>query len=86
MKTVKVSIEETLKYRREMVISVPDTMTDKELNKLLGGVERGSEQASDMPFEIQKLNPEIKVIESPDEDLDNPDDMSVEINDFNEVK
>lgn len=86
MKTVKVSIEETFKYRRQMIISVPDSMTEKELDRLLGKTERKAEQASDAPYAIKELNPEIIVVEFPNEDLDSPDFMSMEIDDFDIVE
>lgn len=86
MKTVKLSLEETLKYRREIVIEVPDSMTEKELEQLLNETTRKSEQSADVPYDIKKINPEVVITEFPDSDLDSPDRMEVEINDWEIVK
>lgn len=86
MKTVKLFLEETLKYRREVVIGVPDTFTDKDLEQLFDKTTRESEQSADVPYVIERVNPEIAIIEYPDSDLDSPDQMEVEIEEWDTIE
>lgn len=79
MKKINLSLEETFKYRREVVIELPDTITEKELERLISKAERESELASDVPHMIKRINPEVVIVEYVDDDMDCPNDMEVEI-------
>jgi hypothetical protein len=85
MKRVRLSIQETLKFQRGMIIKVPDDMTEDKLNNILDKVQRKAQAASDIPFIIQDLNDDIEIATTPDESVDSPWDTEIEIDDFDYV-
>jgi hypothetical protein len=86
MKKVKLNIQETLKYQREMIIEVPDDMTDGKLNQYLDIAQRKSQAAIDIGYILEDLDDEINIIENPDEDMDSPWDSDIMIDDFDYIK
>lgn len=84
MKKYKLSIEETLKYNREMIIEVPDEMSESEFNKILDKVQRKTESADDISYALEKLN--IEVIQDVDSDLSSPSYQEIEIEEYDYIK
>lgn len=85
MKRVRLSIQETLKFQRGMIIKVPDNMTEDKLNNILDKVQRKAQTASDIPFIIQDLNDDIEIATTPDKSVNSPWDTEIEIDDFDYV-
>jgi hypothetical protein len=85
MKKVRISIEENLRYQREMIIEVPDDMTEDKLNTILDKSQRRAQSAGDIPYIVESLNKDIKIVECPDEDLSSPWDSEIEIDDFDYI-
>jgi hypothetical protein len=85
MKKVRVSIQEVLRYQRQVIIEIPDDMSEDKLNNILDKCQRKAQAASDVPFIIEDLNDDINVLEIPDESMDSPWDSEVEIDDFDYV-
>lgn len=82
MKTVTLFLEETLKYKREVVIRVPDSVTEKEVEQLINKAMMDTEKSTDVPYAIKKINPGIVVTKLPSKELDSPDAMEVDIKDW----
>lgn len=59
MKRVVVEVEETVKYRRTIHMSIPEHVTEEEFDKLLTKVERSMEplSASEVPIVISNHFP-----------------------------
>jgi hypothetical protein len=85
MKKVKLSIQETLKYKRDMTIEIPDDMSEDKLNKFLDVAQRKAQAAIDITYILEDLSNEINVIDNPDESTDSPWDSEIEIDDFNYI-
>lgn len=86
MKKVKLTIEETLKYEREVVILVPDEMDEQELQEELSSAERksGFDGASGIVHELWRQG-----IDNPDgfdQDLSSPDSIEAGVIDFEILK
>lgn len=82
MKKVKLTIEETLKYEREVIIEVPDEMTNSEIESELDYAERngGREGAEGIVYSLRRRG-----MENPDgfdQDLYSPDSSEAEILDY----
>ncbi|MCY8609908.1 hypothetical protein G3M81_12425 [Bacillus paralicheniformis] len=86
MKKVALSINETLKYQRSMVIEIPDELSDEKLDALLDNAEREAEAPGDIPLLLGKIAPDIKILESPDESDESPYDTEIEIDDLHIVE
>lgn len=86
MKKLCLSINEVLKYQREAIISIPDDMTDDELNNILDEVQRNADFAADIADLIECKRTNISIVKRPDIDLSNPWDTEVEIQDVGRVK
>jgi hypothetical protein len=82
MKKVKLNIQETLKFQREMVIEIPDDMNEDKLNRFLDKAQMKAQAAIDISFILEDFSDEINVIELPDESCDSPWDTEIEIDDF----
>lgn len=82
MKKVIVTITEKLEYNREIIVGVPDDMTEEQFGKLLDQVQHGLDHAEDVACGLNRLNKDIKIIEQVDNDLSSPDDVEVEIFDY----
>jgi hypothetical protein len=85
MKKVRLSIEETLRFQRQMIIEIPDDMTEDKLNNILDKAQRKAQSSSDLPFIIEDLNDQISVFQAPDENIDSPWDTDIEIDDFDYI-
>lgn len=79
MKKVTVEVMETLKYKREIEIEVPDEMTEQQLEFLFSKMER-DEFLIDAVYVLKEAG--IKVGRY-DDDLDSPDYGEVEVIEFN---
>lgn len=84
MKKVKITIEEKFRYNREIDVEVPDEMTDSDLEKLFDDCERyHADNADDVVrFLVRKG---IVLAGNIDTDMDCPDEMSVEITEYDVV-
>jgi hypothetical protein len=82
VKKVTLSIMETLKYQREMIIEVPDEMLEAELNGILDEVQRRAQHVDDIASLIQECVSDIKIIETPDSSTNSPYDTEIEIDDM----
>lgn len=80
MKKVKLFIRESLKYNREMVIKVPEEMTETELNRLLDKVQRRADHVADLGYLFRDEG--MKISEWPDDDMSSPFDVELEIGDY----
>jgi hypothetical protein len=85
MKKVRLNIQETLRYQRQMIIEVPDSMTDDRLINFLDKAQRKAQAAIDIGFILEDFSSEINVIEQPDESTDSPWDSEIEIDDFDYI-
>lgn len=79
MKKATLGIEETLRYKRSMVIEIPDEMTESELNNILDKVQAKADTASDIPYLIEKLKVGIVIKKMPDTDTSSPSYTDTEI-------
>lgn len=86
MKKVRLSIQETLKYQRAMIIEIPDDMSEDKLNAYLDKAQRKAQAAIDVGYILEDFNDEIYVIEQPDESIYSPWATEIEIDDFDFVK
>ncbi|MDP4087360.1 MAG: hypothetical protein Q8934_22610 [Bacillota bacterium] len=86
MRKVRLSIQETLKYQRDMIIEIPDDMSESTLNSFLDKAQRKAQAAIDVGYILEDFNDEINVIEQPDESTDSPCDTEIEIDDFDFIK
>jgi predicted nucleotidyltransferase len=86
MKKVRISIQETLKFQREMVIEIPDDMPEDKLNNFLDKAQKKAQSAIDVSYILEDFSDEINVIENPDESCDSPWDSEIEIDDFDYIK
>lgn len=82
MKKVKLTIEETLKYEREVIIEVPDEMTNGEIESELDYAERnaGRDGLDGIVYTLRRRG-----MENPDgfdQDLSSPDSVEAEILDY----
>jgi predicted nucleotidyltransferase len=82
MKKVRLNIQETLKYQREMVIEIPDDMSESTLNGFLDRAQRKAQAAIDISYILEDFSDEINTVEQPDESTDSPWDTEIEIDDF----
>lgn len=79
MKTVNLTIEETLKFKRNMIIEVPYNTTLAEFARLIFEVERDSKLSADVSLVMKDLNNKINILENPDEALSSPSHSEIEI-------
>lgn len=71
MQKLKMSVVETFKYQREMVIEVPDEMSDEALAAILESTEQCVSSAEEFSKDLNgKFG--IKVLEKPDSNMGNP--------------
>jgi hypothetical protein len=82
MKKVKLTIEETLKYEREVIIEIPDEMTNGEIESELDYAERngGREGIEGIVYSLRRRG-----MENPDGfdmDTSSPDSIDAEILDY----
>ncbi|MEC1177639.1 hypothetical protein P9B03_04010 [Metasolibacillus meyeri] len=82
MKKVTIEFIETLSYNREIIIEVPNDVTERELDKFLNAVERGADYAGDVPFLLAKHIQGAVIVDPPCEDLDSPDRSEIEFQSF----
>lgn len=75
MRKAKLIVEETVKYQREIKVSVPDEMSDTDLERALSLAER-EDRMDDFLLELERYG---VVLEEPyDDDLNSPDQFEVE--------
>lgn len=80
MKKVKLVVRETLKYNREIIVEVPDDMTDAQIENALNEAEREWGGVDEFVHALRKHG-----IQNPDgfnSDLDSPDDVESECEDY----
>lgn len=82
MKKIKLEIEETLRYDRSMIIEVPESISEDELDTILDRAERafGSQDVSNI---LSRAG--IKVLNEPDSDPSSPKTVELEITDITEM-
>lgn len=80
---LKIEFEETLKYRREMIVETDRDRNDPTLNGVLTSIERNADFGGDVPILFEKKG--FKVVEMPCEDLDSPSDSEIEIDNYVEI-
>jgi len=85
MKKVKVrlQINEVLKYQREAVVEIPDTIPISEFNMILDEAQRQASFAEDVTDFLEDNYPEISAIERLHVSEDGPWGSEVEIRYFN---
>jgi len=76
VKKVKLKIEERLTYRREVIVKIPESMDESELNKALNLSERKSEFIDDLIHYLGDFG--IECPDGYDDDLSSPDTGEVE--------
>lgn len=80
MKKVTLYVQETLKYTRDVVVEVPDNMTDGQLEYLLDKVQSRAESVDDAVYALRDRG--INLCEPYDTDLDSPSHCEIEIDDY----
>lgn len=80
MKKVKIQIREVLTYERDAIILIPEDVPESKISKLLDEAERRSDMADEVTHHLKKLG--CTIIEDVDSDLTSPDEMEVEIIDY----
>lgn len=80
MKKVKLFVTEELKYRREIIADVPDSMSDESLERALDKAQGGAESADDFAALLKRSG--IVISESWDDSMDSPDFGEVECDDY----
>lgn len=86
MKKFKIEVEETLRFRKEIVISVPDEMSDGMFETLIGGVERQADTVADIPYILAgTTGGDVKVLKLPDNEYSSPDSVEIEITEVEEL-
>lgn len=81
MKKVTLKVDEILKYTREVVIEVPDDMTEEDLNNALDEAQRRADCVEDFVSRLTR-NSEIVAKEPWDDSTDSPDSVEVECDDY----
>ncbi|MDO3680407.1 hypothetical protein [Paenibacillus ehimensis] len=76
MKKAILYVTETLTYEREIVVLLPDEMSEESLNTALNAAERRVDFMSD--FVINLANQGIQVVGQIDDDLSSPDNCEIE--------
>ncbi|MDG0871044.1 hypothetical protein L5D93_00285 [Paenibacillus thiaminolyticus] len=77
---VRIRIKEVLTYEREAVISLPDDVLPGTINGVLDKAESRSDTADDVIHHLRKLG--CSIVEDVDSDLSSPDEMEVEVFDY----
>ncbi|MBX9158672.1 hypothetical protein [Bacillus cereus] len=88
MAKVVISVEETIKYRSDITVEVPDGLSEKELNSILDKVEDKHKYdggAKDIAHTL-KQNHGFNVVEVASGFPDSPSSSESEIEDFSFVK
>lgn len=78
MKKVTMEIVETLKFRREITLEIPDEMTEEELEKLCVKMER-NDHISDAIHDLKEAGAQVNDY---DTDYDSPEFGDVEVAEF----
>ncbi|MGG3873207.1 hypothetical protein [Brevibacillus laterosporus] len=84
MRKVRLTIEETLRYTRDMVIEIPDDMGVKGLGNLLNRTENNADSAEDFQEILKQQG--VNVLKGPDSFMDSPDRQEVECVDYREIE
>lgn len=82
MKSARLSICETLKYQREMIVKIPEEISESELNNWLDEAQRKAQHPEDVLYILQDFNKNIEAIEMPDNDFDSPYNTEIEIDEL----
>lgn len=77
MEKLRLSVVETLKYQREMVIEVPDDMSDEALAAVLDAAESCVSSAEEFAENLDG-HFGVRVVEKPDTDMDSPYHAEIE--------
>lgn len=80
MKKVRISIQETLKYQKQMVFAVNDNVTDYEINKALDKAEISASTADDVALILGNIFEGLEVLEIPY--WNGPYDSEIEIDEY----
>ncbi|MCC3380714.1 hypothetical protein ACFQ5D_10820 [Paenibacillus farraposensis] len=83
MKKVLLTVMETLKYEREIVVEIPDEMTDEQLEKALNKAEQNFGGVSDFLYDLKPYG--ITNSSGFDESTDSPADMEAECTDYERI-
>lgn len=83
MAKVKLEVEETLKYRREIIVEVPDEMDDGDLEQALNMAQK-HDNLQDFMLELEDHG--IEAPDGYDDDLSSPSDMDVECDGYDFIK
>lgn len=83
---MKLGISEKLSYHREMIIAIPDDMSIDEFDKLLDKAQSQADSSGDLPYVLERLNKNVKVTRSPDQDFSSPWNSDIEIDEFEELE
>lgn len=86
MKKYKLTVNETLRYSRELVIEIPTDVTLGQIDEVLNRAERGyADTAEDVGFMLIQAFTNAKIVENVDRDFSSPVDTDIEITELDEI-
>lgn len=80
MKLAKILVAEKIIFTREILVKLPDGMSESNLEALIARAERRNDHIDDFVIDLERAG--IKLTESLDRSLDSPDEMEIECTEF----